>query len=171
MFNEILLQVQVVSSTATEDRFMADESNTSPEKEARLRATKAYIAACSSTGSCDPGCAKAPLPQREECPEKDGRTGPKRGRSAQIYELVEQLRRGEINKTELFTKLQQLQGPTSRGERGRISHPEQQHQSFAEYGSEQAVPVSPEDTAQMTSVEGETAHPAVFFTTHDRQVG
>lgn len=171
MFNETLLQAQVVSSTATEDRFMADESNTSPEKEVRLGATKADIAACSKADSCDRGCPKVPLPQREACPEKDGRTGPKRGRSAQIYELVEQLRRGEIKKTELFIKLQRLQGPTSHGERDRISHPEQQHQSLVEYESGQAVPVSPEDTAQMTSVGGETAHPAVFFTTHDRQVG
>ncbi|CAM9320548.1 unnamed protein product [Ectocarpus sp. 12 AP-2014] len=107
------------------------------------------------------------------------------GRSALISDLVAQLKRGDITKKELFSRLQQLQGPASAaadplvGAATSISTPA----SVSTTGSANTPPASASavvglETAEAsppaTAIPGESpaaaGESAVFFSAHDRQV-
>lgn len=107
------------------------------------------------------------------------------GRSALISDLVAQLKRGDITKNELFSRLQQLQGPSSAaagslvGVATSISTPA----SVSTTGSANIPPASEsavvglettEASPPATATSGESpaaaGESAVFFSAHDRQV-
>lgn len=98
------------------------------------------------------------------------------GRSALISDLVAQLKRGDISKTELFSRLQQLQGPASVKAGTATS---------GSVGGAYGAPANPSAGNAITAV-GSTAssggssvvaagttaaESAGFFSAYDRQVG
>lgn len=98
------------------------------------------------------------------------------GRSALISDLVAQLKRGDITKTELFSRLQQLQGPASvkagAAASGSAAGADATPAYLSAGNALTAVGSTASSGGSLVVAAGATAaESAGFFSAYDRQVG